>query len=138
MNILKEINYECRVSSVLNRNNKENGKKYMFDDSEDTYWSSDQGTPQFIVLEFASAIDFSAFKIQFQGGFAGKDCTIQISKNAASDEMIKEQFFPEDVNKSQSFKLKDPVEDVKSIRLVFENSFDFFGRIVVYSLEILR
>lgn len=31
-----------RVSSVLFKNHKENGKKYMFDDSEDTFWSSDQ------------------------------------------------------------------------------------------------
>lgn len=32
----------CRVSSVLNRDVKQFGKKHMFDTSEETCWNSDQ------------------------------------------------------------------------------------------------
>ena len=31
-----------RVSSVLNRNSKQYGKKFMFDGQEETCWNSDQ------------------------------------------------------------------------------------------------
>ena len=39
--ILISIVYD-RVSSVLNRDVKQFGKKYMFDDNEETCWNSDQ------------------------------------------------------------------------------------------------
>ncbi|CAO2612622.1 Nuclear receptor 2C2-associated protein [Lemmus lemmus] len=31
-----------RVSSVLNRNSRQFGKKYLFDEDEETCWNSDQ------------------------------------------------------------------------------------------------
>lgn len=34
--------YGNRVSSVLNRDNKQFGKKFMFDDQDETCWNSDQ------------------------------------------------------------------------------------------------
>lgn len=47
--------------------------------------------------------------------------------------------YPEDVNRKQSFDL--PADEVRggiqSIRLVFEDSSDFFGRITVYDLQVL-
>lgn len=47
--------------------------------------------------------------------------------------------YPEDVNRKQSFDL--PADEVcggiQSIRLVFEDSSDFFGRITVYDLQVL-
>lgn len=90
-------------------------------------------------MDFETSVEISAVKIQFQGGFAGKDCTMIISKVKEIDsEELKQEFYPEDVNKAQVFALKEPVKDVKSLRLVFDSSFDFFGRIVIYSLEVLR
>merc|ERR550519_2138038 len=44
--------YVCRVSSTLNRDTKQFGKKHLFDDREDTCWNSDQGSPQWVSLEF--------------------------------------------------------------------------------------
>ncbi|KAG5276162.1 hypothetical protein AALO_G00128560 [Alosa alosa] len=35
-------NTQSRVSSVLNRDVKQFGKKYMFDSNEETCWNSDQ------------------------------------------------------------------------------------------------
>lgn len=53
-------------------------------------------------------------------------------------EEVKQEFYPEDVNKAQTFTLPEQAKDVKSVRLVFDSSFDFFGRLVIYSLEVLR
>ena len=34
--------YTCRVSSTLNRDTKQFGKKYLFDGNNETCWNSDQ------------------------------------------------------------------------------------------------
>ena len=34
--------YTCRVSSTLNRDTKQFGKKFLFDGREETCWNSDQ------------------------------------------------------------------------------------------------
>jgi len=40
--LLKVLIMVYRVSSVLNRDNKQFGKKFMFDDQDETCWNSDQ------------------------------------------------------------------------------------------------
>jgi hypothetical protein len=45
------------------------------------------------------------------------------------------RIYPEDVNRAQRFDLT-PGEPVKGMKLVFEESSDFFGRITVYDLMI--
>ena len=45
------------------------------------------------------------------------------------------RIYPEDVNRTQVFDLATE-EPVKGIKLVFEESSDFFGRITVYDLMI--
>lgn len=42
----------------------------------------------------------SKLQIQFQGGFAGKDCNIEL-KTAENDEIVKCEFYPEDINQMQ-------------------------------------
>ena len=42
MSVLVERKYTCRVSSTLNRDTKQFGKKFMFDNREETCWNSDQ------------------------------------------------------------------------------------------------
>lgn len=47
------------------------------------------------------------------------------------------QIYPEDVNKAQAFNLREVASHaVQGIKLVFEESSDFFGRITVYDLNI--
>uniref|UniRef100_A0A3B5KV06 Nuclear receptor 2C2-associated protein n=1 Tax=Takifugu rubripes TaxID=31033 RepID=A0A3B5KV06_TAKRU len=46
------------------------------------------------------------------------------------------QFYPEDNNCLQSFPIQEaPLTD--KVKIMFENSADFFGRIIVYALDIL-
>ncbi|KAJ8374580.1 hypothetical protein SKAU_G00051600 [Synaphobranchus kaupii] len=66
-----------RVSSVLNRDVKQFGKKFMFDSNEETCWNSDQGDTQWVVLEFPQPVKVSEVKLQFQGGFSGKTCRME-------------------------------------------------------------
>ncbi|KAM4710523.1 BLOC-1-related complex subunit 8-like [Discoglossus pictus] len=68
-----------RVSSVLNRDIKQFGKKFLFDHKEETCWHSDQGSSQWIVLEFPQTVLVSQIHIQFQGGFSSRTCTLEVT-----------------------------------------------------------
>ena len=75
-----------KVSSTLNRDTKQFGKKFLFDGREETCWNSDQvgmtferfldhllmqtclqGSPQWVSLEFEHPVTVSALCLQFQG-----------------------------------------------------------------------
>ena len=45
----------------------------MFDGSQDTCWNSDQGTPQYIIIELSRPLVVKQIKIMFQGGFVGQE-----------------------------------------------------------------
>lgn len=76
-----------------------------------------------------------SLKLQFQGGFVGQDCNILASTEGAVLQVV-QAFYPEDINAPQTFSLGKPFQ-ANHIRLVFNKSTDFFGRIIVYKLEIL-
>ncbi|TNM87422.1 hypothetical protein fugu_005643 [Takifugu bimaculatus] len=65
------------VSSVLNRDVKQYGKKYLFDCNEETCWNSDQGERQWVILEFPQSVKVSELRIQFQGGFSAGTCRLE-------------------------------------------------------------
>ena len=48
------------------------------------------------------------------------------------------RIYPEDVNRKQSFDVSvtDPGTGITSLKLVFEESSDFFGRITVYDIQL--
>ena len=81
----------------------------------------------------------------FQGGFVGTTCTLLVSflgsENDKTEWQTWTQVFPEDVNRSQSFDLPAntlPGENtgIESLKIVFEKSSDFFGRITVYDVQL--
>jgi len=124
-----------RVSSVLNRDAKQYGKRCMFDGNSDTCWNSDQGTPQWIHFDFSKQVNPKIIHIQFQGGFAGKDCTIEGQSDDQVDLLKLANFYPEDVNAIQAFPI-DIDCSLRSLRIMFNNSTDFFGRVIIYQLDI--
>ncbi|XP_076230585.1 nuclear receptor 2C2-associated protein isoform X2 [Nomia melanderi] len=63
--LLTQNKFECRVSSVLNKNNRSYGKKHMFDNCPETCWNSDAGTPQWIIINFEQ--ECNKTKIQRKG-----------------------------------------------------------------------
>ncbi|XP_054645782.1 nuclear receptor 2C2-associated protein [Dunckerocampus dactyliophorus] len=126
---------QCRVSSVLNRDVKQYGKKYMFDSNEETCWNSDQGESQWLILEFPQPIRVSELKFQFQGGFSAKTCRLEGCLKGGDFTVIS-HFYPEDNNSLQCFPIQDAAA-VDRVKILLENSADFFGRIIIYSLDIL-
>ncbi|XP_029003988.1 nuclear receptor 2C2-associated protein [Betta splendens] len=126
---------QSRVSSVLNRDAKQYGKKYLFDGNEETCWNSDQGEYQWVYLDFPQPVKVSELKVQFQGGFSAKTCRLEGCPKTGDLKVIG-HFYPEDNNSLQSFPIQE-APSVDKVKIIFENSADFFGRIVVYSLDIL-
>jgi len=108
-----------------------------------------QGTPQHVELTFENSVILHSLSITFQGGFVGTRCAIYIRsfKNStqegghldSSQWELLDRFFPEDVNRKQIFSIQDRSKQKKSceqLRILFEQSSDFFGRIVVYDLDL--
>ncbi|KAH7058476.1 galactose-binding domain-like protein [Linnemannia elongata] len=133
------LNSDCRikVSSVLNRETTLYGKQFLTDNSEETCWNSEAGTPQFIVIDFGRKVNIETFQLMFQGGFVGKTCQV-LAWTDASEFVDMMRFYPEDINPLQSFPVAESERQTTSrIKIVFESSTDFFGRITVYKLDIL-
>ncbi|XP_072260720.1 nuclear receptor 2C2-associated protein isoform X2 [Pyxicephalus adspersus] len=125
---------QVRVSSVLQRDVKQFGKKFLFDRKDETCWNSDQGSSQWISLEFPQKVSVSEIHIQFQGGFSSRNCILEgCLKN---EELVTiTEFYPEDINALQKFVFTEHC--VEKLRLSFPSSTDFFGRIIVYHLDIV-
>ena len=58
-----------------------------------------QGSPQWIQIDFPKAVIIKELSLQFQGGFAGKDCWIEVKKNGNMEKSI--SIHPEDNNSLQ-------------------------------------
>ncbi|KAF9326327.1 Nuclear receptor 2C2-associated protein [Podila minutissima] len=133
------LNADCRlkVSSVLNKETALYGKQFLTDDSEETCWNSEAGTPQFIVIDFGRQVNIDTIQLMFQGGFVGKTCQVQRwTDEGAFVDMTR--FYPDDINPLQKFSIAEADRHITSrIKIIFESSTDFFGRITVYKLDIL-
>ncbi|KAF9155650.1 Nuclear receptor 2C2-associated protein [Linnemannia schmuckeri] len=129
------LNSDCRikVSSVLNRETTLYGKQFLTDNSEETCWNSEAGTPQFIVIDFGRKVNIDTFQLMFQGGFVGKTCQV-LAWTDASEFVDMMRFYPEDINPLQ---IKSERQTTSRVKIVFESSTDFFGRITVYKLDII-
>ncbi|KAI0094405.1 galactose-binding domain-like protein [Irpex rosettiformis] len=132
---------KIKVSSTLD---KSVGKKHLTDGSPESCWTSQQGTPQFIQLSFDTAIIPKRIMLTFQGGFVGRICSIDIQRSGNEEHSKAKwerwtQVFPEDINRKQTFELpgETVAQGVLGLKLIFEESSDFFGRITVYDLQLL-
>ncbi|KAB1259074.1 Nuclear receptor 2C2-associated protein [Camelus dromedarius] len=145
-----------RVSSVLNRNTRQFGKKHLFDQDEETCWNSDQGPSQWVILEFPQRICVSQLQIQFQGGFSCHQGRLEGSQGSEAFGKIVD-FYPEDNNSLQiscsslwvgnseapvsldcsAYTFPVPAAEVDRLKVTFENTTDFFGRVVIYHLRVL-
>ncbi|XP_053962155.1 nuclear receptor 2C2-associated protein isoform X1 [Anastrepha ludens] len=137
MNLLEKVNFVCSVSSVQGKDVKQFGKQHMFDSVEDTSWNSSEGTPQWVVINFKEPQAITKFLLQFQGGFVAKPLSVNIQR-MDGELIVEETFYPEDVNSPQTFPLKLPVsnKEAAKIKFLFPSSTDFFGRIILYKIEI--
>lgn len=164
-----------RASSVLQRNVKQYGPRLALEEDPDTCWNSDQGTPQWLQLEFPGPVDLSSVTITFQGGFVGQGCRADVvravtggetttaasSTEAAAADAAKAgasggagsaegsvaaasptaaswhtvaEFEPDDLNRAQTFPCT--ASRATKLRLVFSKSTDFYGRVIVYRIQL--
>lgn len=119
------------MSSVLNKDTKNWGKANLIDRNQDTCWNSEQGKSQWLDITFDTPVTIKEINILFQGGFVGRVCLLQ-----SHEEQFKDitRFYPDDINTRQVFKVEG--EGIR-FRLSFETSSDFFGRIVIYDIDVL-
>jgi len=144
---LPSIKY--KVSSVLNKNTKQFGKIFLFDGDEETCWNSDQGDEQWVMFKFDEPViinsdDQISLHVQFQGGFS---CSSSVVTFTTEDgcKLNASKCFPADSNAKQSFTLnvsdlpKDSPPFAASImKVTFSEPTDFFGRMIVYSLDLIH
>lgn len=104
--------------------------------------------PQFIEVKFAQPAVPTQLCFRFQGGFAGKTCrllawpaTEQATDDAAAlapaaDPIEVGLVYPEDINDLQHFAVDTKGKAIAALRILFEESTDFFGRVTLYTLEL--
>ncbi|KAG2047043.1 hypothetical protein BDR06DRAFT_125596 [Suillus hirtellus] len=130
---------DVKVSSTLE---KSTGKKHLTDNNPETCWTSRQGPAQYIHLTFEKRAIPKRIVIIFQGGFVGTKCRVEVSESSGRPEWQTWTYIhPEDANRRQTFDLITnsdglPGEGIQSMKLVFEESSDFYGRITIYELKI--
>jgi len=61
---------------------------------------NEQGSPQFIILEFPSPVSPAELQLQFHGGFSGQSCHLEVeSDDAGWTDVMK--FYPQDCSSLQ-------------------------------------
>jgi hypothetical protein len=99
-----------------------------------------QGTPQWVMVQFAKPVPVTKFEIQFQGGFAAKSICLQrtsTDSGVTKLETIK-TYYPEDVNSIQSFPIPDTPLLTDNLKFLFPEGTDMFGRMIVYKLNLYQ
>ncbi|OJA13152.1 hypothetical protein AZE42_11169 [Rhizopogon vesiculosus] len=130
---------DIKVSSTLD---KSTGKKHLTDNNPETCWTSRQGPVQYIHITFEKPAIPKRVSLIFQGGFVGTKCRIEVSESSDRPEWQTWTYVhPEDANRRQIFDLINhtdgfPGKGIRSMKLIFEESSDFYGRITIYELKL--
>ncbi|KZV99046.1 hypothetical protein EXIGLDRAFT_763043 [Exidia glandulosa HHB12029] len=128
------IDGDTRIS-VSGSQDKSTGKRNLTD-GKDTCWCS--GTPKeahpWLSVVFPDLLVPAQLVLVFQGGFASRKTAVYYATDSGTDWSLATNIFPDDANKVQSFDL--PIQPVRALKLVFEDSTDPFGRITLYDLQL--
>src|ERR1700761_8167322 len=92
-------------------------------------------------MTFAHKVKLRHIALTFQGGFVGTRCSIfTIPEGIPNEEAMAWELlttiYPDDVNRKQIFELPEPSKWMLQLKLSFEESSDFFGRITIYELDV--
>uniref|UniRef100_A0A7S2SH16 SUN domain-containing protein n=1 Tax=Eucampia antarctica TaxID=49252 RepID=A0A7S2SH16_9STRA len=155
------------ASSVLNRNSKLYGPMNALDlkSGISNCWNSDavvapnggsknnnsvdgndEGTSIDFIIDFHRTVCVEEIRIQFQGGFVGKDCILYVPNNNNDEkeekwlELEEAIVEPEDTTEVQCFDLTEESETNRrhcpTLKLKFDDSSDFYGRVTIYKIEV--
>ena len=149
--------FAVRASSTLRGAARAHGPALMFDGRSDTCWNSDAAAVaggadagQWLELAFRRPVRVARVRLTFQGGFVGQGGAVAVRRGAGGAWRAVLAFEPDDTNAPQAFELPpcgggggdsgdsggDGGGAVTGLRLSFARSTDFFGRVVVYALDV--
>lgn len=138
----------AKASSVQQNNTKVYGPAKALDcDSALTSWNS-EGSPNgkqesFFIVDFSGGgkhpnrtVKLEELCVQFQAGFAAEEMTVYIQSNTTdSGRWSKvEEIEADDDHEIQSFPLS-VAEAITGLKIVFDETTDFYGRVIVYQLQ---
>lgn len=115
------------------------------DKNESSCWNSDGNSDGDIensfVIHFNRTVLIEEIRIQFQGGFAAEECKLYSSsaETPSWNEIEDAEIEPENRNSIQTFPLGDTEEKVRvcnSIKVTFHSASDFYGRVIIYKIEV--
>jgi hypothetical protein len=123
---------------VLQKNAKLYGPTNVLDSLSSSSWNSEGGQDEqwlWLNLGGRSCI-LGEIRIQFQAGFVAQQCQIQLQMEDGSwkedgDDAIE----LEDVHDFQSISIQSRLP-CKAIKLIFQDFTDFYGRVIVYQLQV--
>ncbi len=130
-----------RASSVLQKNSKLYGPMNAIDfENSTTCWSSNGSPagkqPSHYIVDFGRLVEPSELRVQYQAGFIGEDLNI-FWQNGGSWKHLAYQEVGDNHN-LQTFSLVDghPRVRTTSVKLVFDECTDFYGRVTLYQVQI--
>jgi hypothetical protein len=130
-----------KVSSVLQGNTADYGKSHLISEDSSSCWQSESGKHQTIGIEFLKSVNINSISMQFQGGFTPRLMHITAAKHQNDSTNAKPTYEsllsvePSDSNDLQNWHCE--VVNVIGLRFRLEQSSDFFGRIICYSLDVM-
>lgn len=137
--LLSDARVRCRASSVLDRDRAQFGADNALPAAPaDACWASAQGSPQRLQLALGRAVRATELRVMFQGGFSALRLKVHARRSGrwdAADCVCDAE--PRDSSESQSFQLQRSDEPLDAVSLTFERSSDLYGRVIVYSLDVL-
>jgi hypothetical protein len=112
-------------------------------DNGSSSWNSEGNntTETSLLLRFGRPVMPATLKLQFQAGFAAESCAVYYSNETspAGEAMPQDEFELKDVHEVQSFDLLSStasLQPVTAIKFVLDDFCDFYGRVILYKLEI--
>eukprot|EP00667_Euglena_gracilis_P025501 EG_transcript_29961 len=126
---------QCAVSSVLNRDTRQFGKAHLFTPDAEGCWQSQPGSPQSITLTFRGPVRLQELRLTSQGGFCGRHVQLLTAASMEEPLALLQELHPADTNAEQRFSCE--AAGVVRLQLLFPDSTDLYGRIVVYRLQVL-
>lgn len=140
----------ARSTSILQKNTKLYGPMNAIDlSNKSSCWNSD-GTMNgdtciSFILDFHRVVFIKELRLQFQGGFAAKELNLftilEDPDNVSVQwrQMKEDAFEPHDSNDMQIFSLFQEEafwKQCTSLRIDFNSSTDFYGRITLYQIQV--
>ena len=85
-----------------------------------------------MVAKFAEPVTIRRVSMVSQGGFCPREVALFL------DDTEVQRFEAQDINLEQNFELNPELPAASVIKLQFLSSTDFYGRIIIYDLKLLK